>query len=174
MILIALGANLGGRAGPPARGLDAAIVLLQREGVRTLRRSRWYVSAPVPRSAQPSYVNGVVVVDTLQRPKALLRRLKALEKRFGRMNGTRNAPRVLDLDLLDWRGLVTGPDGVPPELPHPRMSGRAFVLLPLLEVAPRWRHPVSGKSARTLLAELPPIGRPVLLPKRGRFVCRTV
>ena len=104
----------------------------------------------------------------MQPPGALLRHLKALEKRFGRMNRARNAPRVLDLDLLDWRGLVTRPGTPPPELPHPRMTARAFVLMPLREVAPLWRHPVTRKGATALLAELPPGGRPVAAPRHGK------
>jgi 2-amino-4-hydroxy-6-hydroxymethyldihydropteridine diphosphokinase len=158
MILIALGANLPTEAhGPPAAGLEAALALLAEEGIRVLARSRWWRSAPVPPSDQPWFVNGVALVETALSPEALLERLLGLERRFGRIRGERNAPRTLDLDLLDYDGLVLergGPEGL--VLPHPRVHARAFVLLPLAELAPAWRHPVSGASAAELLAALPP------------------
>ncbi len=159
MILIALGANLPTEAyGPPAAGLTAALALLaEEEGIRVLARSRWWRSAPVPPSDQPWFVNGAARLETTLSPEALLERLLGLERRFGRIRSERNAPRALDLDLLDYDGLVLksgGPEGL--VLPHPRLHERAFVLLPLAELAPAWRHPVSGASAAELLAALPP------------------
>ncbi len=73
--------------------------------------------------------------------------------RFGRRRGSANAPRSLDLDLLDYNGLVVSG---PPRLPHPRMEHRGFVLVPLAEVAPDWRHPVSGRTAKEMMADLKP------------------
>ena len=84
----------------------------------------------------------------------MLARLHELEATFGRRRGQRNAARTLDLDLLDYRGRISEP-GERPELPHPRLAGRAFVLLPLAEVAPGWRHPVSGQRIEALIADLP-------------------
>ncbi len=154
-VLIGLGANLDHpRYGGPRATLEAALSRLTCPEIRILARSRWYRSAPLPVSDQPWFVNGVVALETALDPAALLVRLHALEADFGRRRGRPNAARTLDLDLLDYRGRISGP-GAQPELPHPRLSGRAFVLLPLAEVAPDWRHPVSGRGLEALIAELP-------------------
>ena len=78
--------------------------------------------------------------------------LHETETAFGRIRSTRNAPRTLDLDLLDYDGLV---QDCPPLLPHPRIAQRGFVLVPLAEVAPHWRHPVTGRAVQDLIAALP-------------------
>ena len=154
MILIGLGANLPSpEHGPPQATLAAALAALAAEGVTTLRRSPWYESAPVPPSGQPWYVNAVAEVETALSPLALLAALLEVEAGFGRVRGARNAARTVDLDLLDYRGLVTGPDE-PPALPHPRLHERAFVLLPLCDLAPGWRHPASGRTVEALIRAL--------------------
>ncbi len=79
-------------------------------------------------------------------------RLHEVEREFGRVRDVRNAPRTLDLDLLDYDGRV---EGGPPVLPHPRIEQRAFVLVPLADVAPLWKHPVSGRNVRALIDALP-------------------
>ena len=156
MILVALGANLPtARHGSPAEGLDAALTVLAEHGVRPVARSRWYRSAPVPPSEGPWFVNGVVRVETTLSPVPLMTRLLAVEAAFGRTRSVAGAARPLDLDLLDYGGQVIhhdGGDGPALVLPHPRLAERAFVLAPLIEVAPDWRHPVTGASVATLLA----------------------
>lgn len=156
MILIGLGANLPSpRFGPPRETLVTALDRMNSEGIRVVRRSRFYRTAPVPSGDDPWYVNAVAAVVTSLGPVPLLNRLLAIEADFGRVRSVRNAPRVLDLDLLAYGEVATGA-GTAPELPHPRLTERAFVLLPLAEVAPDWRHPVSGAAVRDLIALLPP------------------
>jgi len=154
-ILIGLGANLPSpEFGPPVATLEAAIAALASRGLRIRARSRWWESAPVPPSDQPWYVNGVIEVETGLRPEALLALLHEVEACFGRVRGLPNAPRILDLDLLAYGSLVKeGPEG--PILPHPRMGERGFVLHPLAEVRPNWRHPVGGRTLAQLIAVLP-------------------
>ena len=156
MILVALGANLPtARFGAPARGLDAALGALADVGVCTVARSRWYRSAPVPPARGPWFVNGVVRVETTLLPIRLMTRLLAIEAGFGRHRSEDGASRPLDLDLLDYDGRIlrhaADGDGPALVLPHPRLDGRAFVLAPLIEVAPDWRHPVTGATAKELL-----------------------
>ena len=155
-ILIGLGANLPSpRHGAPVATLEAAVVALAARGLAIRARSRWWESAPVPVSDQPWYVNGVVEVETVLAPEALLALLHEIEAAFGRHRSVPNAPRVLDLDLLAYGGLVrTGP--LPPLLPHPRMADRAFVLYPLRDIRPDWRHPASGLGLAALIARLTP------------------
>jgi 2-amino-4-hydroxy-6-hydroxymethyldihydropteridine diphosphokinase len=154
MILLGLGANEPSAAGPPQATLEAALAMLAAEGVSVVRRSRWYRTAPVPASDQPWFVNGIAAVATDRPPEDLLALLHRIEARFGRTRRERNEARPLDLDLLAYDDLVRG-DGEPPILPHPRLNERAFVLLPLHEVAPGWRHPVLGQTVEELVAALP-------------------
>ncbi|WP_372624715.1 2-amino-4-hydroxy-6-hydroxymethyldihydropteridine diphosphokinase [Falsiroseomonas sp.] len=162
MILIALGANLPGPDGAPALETcrRAAAALDALPGLRLRALSRWFATAPVPAApGVPDYVNGVALLvprpgEGVPDPAMLLAALQAIEARFGRVRPYPNAPRTLDLDLLDLDGTVrAAPDLV---LPHPRMQDRAFVLAPLLDVAPGWVHAGSGGRATALLAALGP------------------
>jgi 2-amino-4-hydroxy-6-hydroxymethyldihydropteridine diphosphokinase len=154
-ILIGLGANLASPDhGPPVATLESALGALSAQGLAIRARSRWWESAPVPISDQPWYVNGVVEVATDLPPEPLLGLLHRLESEFGRRRSVPNAPRILDLDLLAYGDLVRS--GLePPLLPHPRMAERAFVLFPLAEICPHWRHPATGRSLEELIAALP-------------------
>jgi len=153
MILIALGANLPSPAGgPPEETLKAALRRLAGEGITIVKQSGFYRSAAWPNPSDPPFVNAVAAVETDLDPAALLAMLHRTEAAFGRERSMPNAPRTLDLDLVDYDGLI---QNGPPLLPHPRMESRAFVLLPLRDVAPDWRHPVSGRRLSELIANLP-------------------
>lgn len=154
-ILIGLGANLpSARHGSPVATLEAALAALTQRGVEIVARSGWWESAPVPASDQPWYVNGVVEVRTSLGPEDLLALLHGVENDFGRVRTTPNAPRILDLDLLAYGELLrVGPK--PPLLPHPRLAERGFVLRPLAQIRPAWRHPATGLSVAELIARLP-------------------
>lgn len=155
MILLALGANLSGPAGPPLAQCQAAIVALDGRGIKVRQRSRWYDTPPDPPSGQPHYVNGVIRVETAFSPEKLLAEMLEIEVVLGRVRSVPNAARTLDLDLIDYDGRVqAGP--TPPILPHPRLEGRAFVLLPLRDISPTWRHPVTGVGIGELITALKP------------------
>lgn len=127
--------------------------MLEDSDIKVVGRSRLYRSQAWPDPADPEFVNAVIAVETELEPGALLDRLHALEATFGRERREPNAPRTLDLDIVDYGGRVSSP-GDRPILPHPRMGDRAFVLLPLADVAPKWRHPVSGLSIGELIRGL--------------------
>lgn len=155
MIFLGIGANLPSSAGDPRATCERALEDLAAAGVRIVARSRWYQSAPLPVSEQPWYVNGVVAVETDRNPRELLELLHEIEGRFGRLRRVRNEARPLDLDLLAYHDTVNpGPEA--PILPHPRLHDRAFVLLPLAEVAPGWYHPATGESITALIGRLDP------------------
>lgn len=155
-IYIGMGANLPHPIyGTPAQTLTAALGDLAQRGVTVHRVSPWYRSAPVPASDQPWYVNAVAEIATDLAPDALLAVLHAVEEAFGRVRSVPNAPRLIDLDLLDFRGEIAPGGPGKATLPHPRLAGRAFVLRPLADLAPRWRHPVTEESVGALVAALP-------------------
>jgi 2-amino-4-hydroxy-6-hydroxymethyldihydropteridine diphosphokinase len=155
-IFIAIGANLPHeRYGSPRQTLEAALAELGRRGIRTVRLSPWYRTAPVPASDQPWFVNAVAEVASDLAADVVLAELHAVEAAFGRARTVPNAARPIDLDLLDYRGEIAAGGPGRAILPHPRMAGRAFVLRPLADLAPDWRHPVTGQSIGDLLAALP-------------------
>lgn len=157
-IFIALGANLpSADYGSPRATLEAALSLLAGEGISILQRSSWWQSGPQPVSEQPDFINGVIEVETALSPADLLAVLHRVESTCGRVRQQRWEARVLDLDLIDFRGQVQAGQRTGPDLPHPRLSERLFVLLPLQEIAPDWRHPVTGAALTELIAAVHPI-----------------
>ena len=155
-IFVALGANLSRTLdGTPLRTCQESVGRLDTlPGLRVVALSRWYRTDPIPASDQPSFVNGVVQLRMRSGapcdPAALLAALHRIEAAFGRQRGTPNAARTLDLDLVAIGDRVRQrPD---PILPHPRAHLRAFVLAPLADLAPDWRHPVIRRTVREMLA----------------------
>ncbi len=171
--LVALGSNMASPAGSPADTLRAALSALASRAVRLVSKSRFFRTPCFPPGAGDDFVNAVALVKTGLEPQALLAHLHRIEQRFARQRRGRWGARTLDLDLLDfggrilpdaetylaWRDLAA-PDQarIAPDrliLPHPRLQDRAFVLVPLADVAPDWVHPVSGKDVSAMLADLP-------------------
>jgi len=169
-----LGANLAPRGQTPAAILAAALDQLDAvPGIVVRRRSRWFSTPAFPPGSGPDFVNGAAVLETALEPEALLAALHAVETQLGRVRPARWAPRLCDLDLIAvedrvlpdaetlrrWMALDRGEAQriAPPRLilPHPRMQERGFVLVPLADVAPGWRHPLTGLTVREMLAALP-------------------
>ncbi|MFC7688783.1 2-amino-4-hydroxy-6-hydroxymethyldihydropteridine diphosphokinase [Paeniroseomonas aquatica] len=157
--LYRLRGELPDRAGAPplATCRSAAAALDRLPGWRLVALSRWYATTPVPPvPGVPLFVNGVARLDGAgpADPAALLAALQGLEAAAGRERPYPNAPRVLDLDIIDLDGLLLGTPEL--ALPHPRAHLRRFVLAPLADVAPGWVHPRLGLGVAALLAGLPP------------------
>jgi 2-amino-4-hydroxy-6-hydroxymethyldihydropteridine diphosphokinase len=147
-VVIALGSNLAGAFPSSEALLEAAVDALPGVGAKVLTRSSWWRSAAWPDADQPTYLNGVALVETELAPSALLAELGRLERAFGRRPGDVNAARTLDLDLIAYGRAIIAEIGL--TTPHPRAHERKFVMGPLAEIAPDWRHPVSGETAAAL------------------------
>lgn len=186
-ILIALGANLHSSAGTPAQTLVKALELLGAAGLRLLALSRFYRSPAFPAGSGPDYVNACAALTSPLAPEAVLEQLHGAEAALGRSRNRRWEARGIDLDLLaqgcairpdpateaHWRALPLAEQmRSAPErliLPHPRLGERAFVLIPLAEIAPRWRHPATGESVSGMVARLPAAEKAALVPFSAPF-----
>ncbi|NET80517.1 MAG: 2-amino-4-hydroxy-6-hydroxymethyldihydropteridine diphosphokinase [Moorea sp. SIO1F2] len=145
---IALGSNLGDSRAI----LEAALRKLdQTLGVTVKLCSSWYKTAPVG-PPQPDYLNGCALLEVQLSPQKLLETLLGIEQEFGRVRQEHWGPRTLDLDLLLFDDLILQTPEL--QIPHPRMRQRAFVLVPLVEIAPDWVEPVSGQSIFQLVQKL--------------------
>ncbi|SOB94957.1 2-amino-4-hydroxy-6-hydroxymethyldihydropteridine diphosphokinase [Rhodobacter maris] len=181
-ILIGLGSNLPGAGGTPAQTLLKALGILAKSSLAVLAVSRFYRTPAFPAGSGPDYVNACARLAGPGSPEEILAALHRVEAALGRVRSTRWAARGIDLDLLgvgdavlpdaateaEWRLLPLerqiqiAPEGL--ILPHPRLADRAFVLVPLAEIAPNWRHPVTGASVARMLAALDPGEKAALEP----------
>ncbi|MEG3859760.1 2-amino-4-hydroxy-6-hydroxymethyldihydropteridine diphosphokinase [Microcoleus sp. herbarium12] len=142
---IALGSNLGDSLAT----LKSAIATLNNTpGIAVKSHSSWYQTAPVG-PPQPDYINACAILEVALQPQQLLATLLEIEKQFNRIRGEKWGPRTIDLDLLLYDDLILETPTL--TLPHPRMTQRAFVLVPLAEIAPDWVHPVTKSAIAQLL-----------------------
>jgi 2-amino-4-hydroxy-6-hydroxymethyldihydropteridine diphosphokinase len=154
--MLALGVNaaiaLGSNIGDSRVILEAAIATLANTpGIVLQATSHWYITKAVG-PPQPDYINGCALLKIFIRPHLLLENLLAIEEKFGRVRQERWGPRTLDLDLLLYDDLIL--DSPKLQIPHPRMRQRAFVLVPLAEIAPNWVEPISGCAIKDLVKEV--------------------
>lgn len=144
MIFLGLGANIESAYGAPEETLRAALSLLEQNGVRIVKCSSVWRSAPVPISDQPWYKNAVCHIQTTLKPQQLLAVIMGVEKKLGRERYMINAPRTIDLDILAYDDEIIMEHNL--IVPHPRLHERAFVLNPWREIAPDWVHPALNRS----------------------------
>ncbi len=151
-VYLGLGSNLGDREA----NLREALRRLEVAGISVVRRSSLYETEPRDILDQPRFLNAVVEASTALFPLQLLAYIRNIEREMGRRRVTPKGPRNIDIDILFYgRSVIRTPEL---ETPHPRMTERAFVLAPLAEIAPDFRHPLSGKTAGEMLATLEPQG----------------
>jgi 2-amino-4-hydroxy-6-hydroxymethyldihydropteridine diphosphokinase len=136
--------------------LRESVKHLESDEVRVLRRSSLYETAPQEMLDQPWFLNAVVQVETTLFPMQLLARVRQIERDMGRRRVTPKGPRNIDIDILFYGRVVIATAEL--EVPHPRIAQRRFVLDPLVEIAPDFRHPLTGKTANEMLNALEPQG----------------
>jgi len=174
MIYITLGGNEASSIGSPEATLIWSLRQMPQFQTHVKLTSAFYLSDPVGQEGQEAYVNAVAIIETQLSPQALLKALKQIEAMAGRnvenlKTRQRWGSRPLDLDILDYHGAVTSNYGkharvnsrkrFPPQservvLPHPRLAERPFVIRPLMDIAPLWRHPATGQAVTSLWARL--------------------
>jgi 2-amino-4-hydroxy-6-hydroxymethyldihydropteridine diphosphokinase len=180
--MLAIGGNLPSEIGDPLVTLKRAVLTLSDVKSRVLKVSRFFKTPCFPAGAGPDFVNAALVVESALDAEGMLARLHEIEAEFGRTRETRWAGRTLDIDLIGggdvvlpdaatyahWRDLPLEEQmkAAPSQLilPHPRLQDRAFVLVPLNDVAPDWIHPVSGQSVAEMLNNLPESDRKAVVP----------
>jgi 2-amino-4-hydroxy-6-hydroxymethyldihydropteridine diphosphokinase len=145
---IALGSNLGDSLSILAAAMET---LAQTPGIKVLTTSNWYRTKAVG-PPQPDYLNGCAILQVEMIPELLLEILLSIENKYGRIRRDRWGARTLDLDLLLYNDLVL--DTPKLQIPHPRMSDRAFVLVPLAEIAPDWMEPVCQRTIKELVKDV--------------------
>jgi 2-amino-4-hydroxy-6-hydroxymethyldihydropteridine diphosphokinase len=153
MIVIGIGSNL--KSDIYSSRLEAcqqSVKLIQEHNIHIICQSSWYETAPVPPSPQSNFINGVISVKTEFNSFDLLRLLLTIETKMGRTRGVENAARIIDLDLIGYNDEIVETKNL--VLPHPRFHERAFVVEPLNEIAPDWRHPILGLTIKKLLTTL--------------------
>lgn len=163
MVFVGLGSNLSGEAfASPRDVLDAALEEMSQNGITIIKTSPFYETEPVPKSDQPWFVNAVVAVDTILPAPELLIKLHEIEANLGRERRIRWEARIIDLDIISYGEQIypsaafwheKSQDILPKELiiPHPRMHERLFVLEPLRDICPDWRHPILKKTITELI-----------------------
>jgi 2-amino-4-hydroxy-6-hydroxymethyldihydropteridine diphosphokinase len=152
MILVGLGSNQPSTQGSPWETVEWALLQLDNAPLRLVAASTLIETPPFGKTDQPDYINAVAHIETVLGARALLLHLQKLELAAGRVRRERWGPRTLDLDIIDFNGTVMSEDGL--SLPHPGVAERRFVLEPIAEIAPRWRHPVTGLRAAEMLTKL--------------------
>jgi 2-amino-4-hydroxy-6-hydroxymethyldihydropteridine diphosphokinase len=162
VILVGLGSNLDGPWGTPEQAVRRALAHLDIGPIKLVTVSPLMITAPFGVINQPNFVNAVAELATHLSPDALLRRLHMIEHEAGRQRRRRWGPRTLDLDLLDYHGIVRAkrtPSIKPLVLPHPGIAERLFVLEPINAIAPHWKHPLTLQKAALTIRQLKGLGR---------------
>jgi 2-amino-4-hydroxy-6-hydroxymethyldihydropteridine diphosphokinase len=182
LMIVAVGSNQRAVEGRPDVIVREAISAIENRGAMIRKISKFYQTPCFPVGAGPDYINAAVLIEVPWSPEETLEHLHAVEAQFGRERVQRWGQRTLDLDLIanedvvspslaihdQWRNLdieiqkTTAPTEL--IIPHPRVQDRAFVLIPLMDIAPDWMHPVLGKNVSEMLDALPAVEKVAVIP----------
>ena len=152
MIHLNIGSNLISKYGSRFKNISIAIKLLRNNNLKIKRISSFYETPSYPNKNLPKFVNLGLLIESDLKNTQLIKQILLIEKKIGRVKSEKNEPRVCDIDIIDFKGLVTKTKSL--ELPHPRGHMRNFVLYPIKEIDPDWIHPILKKNVGILINEL--------------------
>jgi len=149
-IFISIGSNLRGHMNNSKNIMDTVFFNLSSAGLRVRYASKIYISKPMPSGLGPLFYNRVISIKSNLNPIEIMKILKRIERTYSRRSKLRNSPRVLDLDILDYKGKIINKGNIL-QIPHPRMGKRDFILKPLHDLSPYWTDPINGKPIKSLI-----------------------
>jgi len=152
MIHINIGSNLTSKHGSKYKNIEIAINLLVNAKIKIIKASNFYQTPSYPNKKLPKYVNIGLLIDYDFTYSKLLKEILLIEKKIGRIRSKKNDPRVCDIDIIDFKGFVKNNNIL--ILPHPRCHKRNFVLYPIKEIDPNWKHPILKKNVDFLIDQL--------------------
>ena len=156
MFLLGLGSNLSSSFGDRFKNLNLAASFLEAYNIKIIKRSSFYETPSYPDKKNPKFINIVIKIKTLLSPVELLTLIISIEKKIERKRTHKNDPRTCDIDIIDFNGLVEihSFNKVKFEIPHKELSKRNFVLFPLYEIEPKWKHPKTKETVKELINKL--------------------
>jgi 2-amino-4-hydroxy-6-hydroxymethyldihydropteridine diphosphokinase len=156
MIFIGLGSNLPSKYGNRFKNINLAISYLEEYGIRIIKRSSFYETPSYPNKENPKFINVVILVETILAPIDLMSVLTIIEERLERKRGKKNDPRTCDIDIIDYNSQILNlkKNNLSLTLPHKELTSRNFVLFPLQEIFPQWKHPKTKEIISILLQKL--------------------
>ena len=149
-IFVSIGSNLRGHMNNSKNIMDIVFLNLSSAGLRVRYASKIYISKPMPSGLGPLFYNRVISIKSNLNPIEIMKILKRIERTYSRRSKLRNSPRVLDLDILDYKGRIINKGNIL-QIPHPRMGKRDFILKPLHDLSPYWTDPINGKPIKSLI-----------------------
>ena len=157
MIIIALGSNLVSSFGDRIENINLAISYLESYGIRIIKKSGFYETPSYPDNNNPKFINVVVVVKTDLPPIDLMSVLVFIEEKLERKRSKKNAPRTCDIDIIDYNNQIIefNYKNLNLTVPHKKLISRNFVLYPLKEILPNWKHPKTQENINDLIEKLP-------------------
>ena len=151
--VIAIGSNIDSPEGyNPIKNCNKAINELSKFNINIIKKSSWYLSEPIPKSSQPKFYNSVLLCDANYNAQKVLKIIRIVEQKFGRIRVIKNMPRCIDIDIISFNKIVK--NSLLLTIPHPRMHLRKFVLLPLFELDSNWLHPLLKKNIKYFLEKV--------------------
>ena len=144
MLLLGLGSNLPSTFGDRFENLNLAISYLEAYKIKIIKKSSFYETPSYPNNTFPSFLNIGVLIDYKNNETSLIKNIHIIEKKIGRVRSKKNEPRVCDIDIIDFKGLVVNNKNL--KIPHPKCHMRNFVLYPIMEIDKKWIHPILNKN----------------------------
>ena len=156
MIIIGIGSNLSSSFGDKFKNIQLAISFLQNNGIKIIKKSSFYETPSYPDINNPKFINIVVSIETEFNPKELMSVLISIEEKLERKRHKKNEPRTCDLDIIDYKGIIKNfnSSNIYLTLPHKELTSRNFVLFPLKEIYPSWKHPKTNENIDDLIYNL--------------------